>query len=156
LSYKKKEFSNPLDGFGFIVPDQEADVIDACTWVNRKFDDRCPEDKVLLRAAIHDGRRERPELSDDDLAQTVHEEIKRFMGISAAPVFHRVFRVRNAIPQLLVGHVARVSQIRTTLAKYPGLHLAASYYGGVGVPDCIQTAKDTAHAIIANLGAGGR
>jgi oxygen-dependent protoporphyrinogen oxidase len=140
----------------FIVPDQEADVIDACTWVNRKFDDRCPEDTVLLRAAIHNGRRERPDLSDDDLAEAVHKEIKRFMGINAVPVFHKVYRVRNAIPQLLVGHVDRVSKIRSTLAKYPGLHLAASYYGGVGVPDCIQTAKDAAHGIVAKLGAGKR
>jgi len=152
LSYKKAEFSHPLDGFGFIVPEQEANVIDACTWVNRKFDDRCPEDAVLLRAAVHNGRRERRDLSDEALAQSVRNEIKRFMGINAAPVFQRVFRVRSAIPQLLVGHVNRVSKIRSTLADYPGLHLAASYFGGVGVPDCIQTAKDTAYAIVSQVG----
>jgi oxygen-dependent protoporphyrinogen oxidase len=152
LSYKKDEFSNPLDGFGFIVPDQEAHVMDACTWVNRKFDGRCPPDTVLLRSAIHNGRRERPDLSDDDLAHNVHAEIRRFLGINSTPVFHRVFHVRSAIPQLLVGHVARISRIRSTLAGCPGIHLAASYYGGVGVPDCIQTAKDTAHAIVAQVG----
>lgn len=149
LSYKKDDFSNPLAGFGFIVPDREADVMDACTWVNRKFDGRCPPDAVLLRIAIHNGRRERPDLPDDDIVQNVHAEIKKFMGISSTPVFQKVFRVRGSIPQLLVGHVDRVSRIRNVLAGFPGISLAASYYGGVGVPDCIQMAKNTAEAIVA-------
>ncbi len=152
LAYKKAEFSHPLNGFGFIVPDEEADVLDACTWVNRKFDGRCPADLVLLRTALHNGRKERPELPDDDLVHDVHGEIKRFMGISCAPIFHRIFRVRGAIPKLVVGHVERVSRIRSILARCPGLHLAASYYGGVGVPDCIQTGKDTAYTIVAQIG----
>jgi oxygen-dependent protoporphyrinogen oxidase len=151
LAYRKHEFSHPLDGFGFIVPAHEAKVLDACTWVNRKFEGRCPSDFVLLRAAIHNGRRERPELSESDTVERVHREIKRFMGISAAPVFHKVFQVRNAIPQLLVGHVRRTSCIRSALTTCPGIHLAASYFGGVGVPDCIQTAKDVAQAVLAQI-----
>lgn len=151
LSYKKDEFSHPLDGFGFIVPAQEAQVMDACTWVSRKFDYRCPDNLVLLRAAIHNGRRHRPDLSDDDIVDNVHNEIIRFMGIRSAPAFSRVFHVRGAIPQLLVGHVERVSKIRTALAETPGLHVAASYYGGVGIPDCIQTARNTADSIIAQV-----
>jgi oxygen-dependent protoporphyrinogen oxidase len=152
LVYKKKEFSNPLDGFGFIVPTHEAQVMDACTWVSRKFDGRCPSDLVLLRGAIHNGRKPRPDLSDDNIVDNVHDEIRRFMGISAAPVFHRVFHVRGAIPQLLVGHVKRISKIRSALVVCPGIHLAASYIGGVGIPDCIQTAKDTAYSIVAQIG----
>jgi oxygen-dependent protoporphyrinogen oxidase len=151
LAYSKSAFLHPLDGFGFIVPAHEAQVMDACTWVSRKFDERCPSDQVLLRVAIHNGRRERPVLSDDDIVENVHREIKRFMGIGTSPVFHRVFQVRDAIPQLLVGHVNRISSIRSALSACPGIHIAASYFGGVGVPDCIQTAKDTAYSIVAQI-----
>ncbi|MGW8178331.1 MAG: protoporphyrinogen/coproporphyrinogen oxidase, partial [bacterium] len=156
LAYKKNEFSHPLDGFGFIVPEDEAHILDACTWVSRKFDGRCPPDKVLLRVAIHDGRRERPDLSDAEITRNVHNEIVRFMGISCAPIFQKVFRIRDAIPQLLVGHVERTSRIRSVLESCPGVHLAASFYGGVGIPDCIQTAKRTADAIASAIKAGGR
>ena len=152
LAYKKDEFSHPRNGFGFIVPESEADVLDACTWVDRKFDGRCPPEFVLLRCAIHDGRRKRPNLSDEDLGEHVHQEITRFMGLNCTPVFQRVIRVGQAIPQLLVGHVERIDRIRSALARTPRIHLAASFYSGVGVPDCIQTAKETADAIVAEIG----
>ena len=151
LAYEKSAFSHPLNGFGFIVPDQEAEVLDACTWVNRKFDDRCPDGKVLLRCAIHDGRRERPDCTDEELVSRVHTEIGRFLGIDCSPVFHKVYRMPNSIPQLLVGHVKRVESLKSLLEDTPGLHLAASYYSGVGVPDCIQAGKTTAEQIVARL-----
>ncbi len=57
MAFRKSDFSHPLNGFGFVTPENESAVLDACTWVSTKFDDRCPGDSVLLRCAIHDGRR---------------------------------------------------------------------------------------------------
>jgi oxygen-dependent protoporphyrinogen oxidase len=144
LAYRRDEFSHPLDGFGFVVPRAEARVIDACTWVNRKFDDRCSEDTVLLRFAIHDARRVRSNASDDELASAAHGEVKRFMGVSCEPTSQHVFRVDTAIPQLRVGHVKRVADIQAEQERHRGLIVAGSFMGGVGVPDCIQTGQNAA------------
>jgi oxygen-dependent protoporphyrinogen oxidase len=37
-----------------------------------------------------------------------------------------------------------MEQIREALKGHPGLFLTGAYFGGVGIPDCIETAGRTA------------
>ncbi len=148
LAHKRSEFSHPLDGFGFVVPAKEAAILDARTWVSSKFQGRSPVDSVLLRCAIHDGRRPRPPVSDQEIAERAHGELRRILGISCLPVFSRVFRARKAMPQLNVGHTRRMERIKTTLARHPGLFVSGAFSGGVGIPDCARSARETAKAAV--------
>jgi len=148
LAYKREEFSHPLDGFGFIVPSGEPQAVDACTWVSTKFDNRCPPDRVLLRCAIHDRRRGGVPETDDAIVETVHSSIRSILGVSCSPIFGRVYHVRGVIPQLYVGHQKRVEAIGSALTKHQGLYLAGSYYGGVGLPECIRTGQEIAERIV--------
>lgn len=148
LGYRRDQFSHPLDGFGFIVPGNEPYLIDACTWVNTKFDHRVPDDLVLLRCAIH-GHGAGSDLPDNTLVERCHREIQELMGISTPPVLSRTYQVRGAIPQLLMGHGGRVQAARQSLSGFPGIILAGSYVGGVGIPDCIQTGRQAAEAVLA-------
>jgi oxygen-dependent protoporphyrinogen oxidase len=144
LAYKRGEFAHPLNGHGFVVPRKEATVIDACTWVSSKFEGRCPPDTVLLRCSIQDGRHKRAEISDQKAVQKVHQELQRVLGITCQPVFTRVLHARKALPQLTLGHAQRMDQISRALKGHPGLFLTGAYFGGVGIPDCIETARRTA------------
>jgi oxygen-dependent protoporphyrinogen oxidase len=144
LAYKRKEFSHPLDGHGFVVPRKEATVMDACTWVSSKFEGRCPPDTVLLRCSIQDGRQKRVEISDQEAVQKVHQELQRVLGITCQPILTRVLHARKALPQFTLGHGQRMEQIREALKGHPGLFLTGAYFGGVGIPDCIETAGRTA------------
>lgn len=148
LAYKRSEFSHSLNGFGFVLPRREAAVFDACTWVSSKFDGRCPPETVLLRCAIHDGRRVRSAMSDQETVENVHQEVRQLLGISCAPVFCRVFHALGAMPQMTVGHDQRIRQIEETLGRYPGLFLSSAFSGGVGIPGCIQTARKTAASVL--------
>ena len=47
-----------------------------------------------------------------------------------------------------LGHLDRVSAIRRNLAKYSRLYLTGIAYDGVGIPDCIHAAQDTADSLI--------
>ncbi len=148
LAYKRGEFAHPLNGHGFVVPRKEATVIDACTWVSSKFEDRCPPDTVLLRCSIQDGRQERAEISDQGAAQKVHDELQRVLEISCQPIFTRVLHARKALPQLTLGHARRLDQIGRALKGHPGLFFTGAYFGGVGIPDCIETARRTARQAV--------
>jgi len=70
------------------------------------------------------------------------------MGIVAPPSLVRVFRFLRASPQPLVGHPGRMRRAREILKATPGIHLVASGYDGVGIPDCIRQADDAATSIL--------
>jgi oxygen-dependent protoporphyrinogen oxidase len=148
LAYKRAEFSHPLTGFGFVTPKDESEVLDACTWVSTKYEDRCPPDSVLLRCAIHDGRRARAFPSDEALAEKIQFEVARLLSISCRPTFYRVAHLGRSMPQMTVGHAAKIRLIEEAAAQYPGLYLTGPFYSGVGVPDCIRSGHNAARRFL--------
>jgi oxygen-dependent protoporphyrinogen oxidase len=76
-------------------------------------------------------------------------ELKSIFGISAAPLFERVFRWDDAYPQYNLGHLERVSAAESALP--PQILIAGSAYRGVGVPDCVRQGREAALKAIATI-----
>jgi oxygen-dependent protoporphyrinogen oxidase len=142
LGYEKRGFGRPLNGFGFLVPKSERELLVACTWVATKFSYRVPEDKVVLRCFT--GQEAALGLSDGELVERVRAEICCIMGVHATPVFTHVARWPRSMAQYPVGHAARVEEIEARLAELPGLRLAGNAYHGIGIPDCVRMGKQAA------------
>jgi protoporphyrinogen/coproporphyrinogen III oxidase len=141
--------SNLPPGFGFLVPQKENRNLLACTFVHRKFAGRAPEGKVLLRSFLGGARH--PELlnqSDEEIVATVRGELRSIMGISAEPIFHRVYRWPSAMAQYTVGHDSRIKTVLQRLESLPGLYLAGNAYGGIGISDCIRSGRQAAQKAI--------
>ncbi len=147
LAYRRSEFSHPLNGFGFVAAEGADTVLDACTWVSSKFDDRCPPESVLLRCAVHDGRRRREPASEEELVSRTHQELRRILGISCAPTLHHVWDHGPAMPQPVAGHSDRIERSRASLHRFPGIYLTGAFVGGVGIPDCIETSRKVAEEV---------
>jgi oxygen-dependent protoporphyrinogen oxidase len=62
-----------------------------------------------------------------------------------------VSRWEKANPQYRVDHLERVEAMEKMLTGYPGLFLTGSAYRGVGIPDCIHQASQTAERVLAML-----
>lgn len=151
LAYRREDVPHPLDGFGFVVPHCEGRALLAGTFASLKYPGRAPQDTVLLRAFV--GGALQPALLDLDdaaLQQRVRDELAALLGITSAPLFARLARWPQAMPQYVVGHVARVARIRARAAAC-GLHLAGNAYEGVGIPDCIRSGEQAAEALFAGL-----
>lgn len=147
VGFKANEISHPLDGFGLLIPRSEERPLNALTWTSTKFDHRSPQEYVLLRAFFGGSRR--PEMmgvSDEELAATVRAELQDLMGITADPVFHRIYRWFNANPQYDVGHLQRVQDIEDALPS--NLYVTGSPYRGIGIPDCVHQAQQTVQLCI--------
>ncbi len=151
LAYSAAEFGHPLNGFGFVVPDREADEFDACTWVSSKFDHRSPDHLALFRFAIHDGRRARPARPEAETVERVRERFERLMGVSASPEFARTFHIPSAMPQFDLDHRRRLQHIDAWIKKQPGLECCGAFWGGVGLPDCVAMAERTAERLLDRL-----
>jgi oxygen-dependent protoporphyrinogen oxidase len=152
LAYRRADFPEAPNSFGFVVPAIEKRKIMACTFSSLKYPGRAPDDKILLRAFV--GGSLQPELfkqDDQAMEQSVRAEIAALLGVSAAPIFARVWRHPDSMPQYHVGHDARIKRIETALNRFPSLALAGSAYHGVGISDCVRTGEEAAEKILAQV-----
>jgi protoporphyrinogen/coproporphyrinogen III oxidase len=148
LLFPADQVRHPLDGFGFLVPRRERRTLAAATWINRKFPSRIAPDLVAVRGFIvGDNAATLREASDPELVSLVRDEFRRLMGIEVPPRTSVVSRWPESMPQYVVGHNERIRRIQTVLSSYSGLHLVGNAYDGVGIPDCIRRARETAKAI---------
>lgn len=148
LGYNKATFGRRLDGFGFLVPARERRRLVACTWVGVKFAHRIPDDRVLLRCFLGGaGDSAALDQSDEAAVASVRDELRDIMGVTAEPLFARVWRWPRSMAQYTVGHAARMERIEARLKAVPGLYLAGNAYYGIGIPDCVRIGKEAAERI---------
>jgi oxygen-dependent protoporphyrinogen oxidase len=152
LVYEAPRFDGMRAGFGFLVPKRERRRLAACTFVNTKFPFRAPDSRIVLRCFFGGmGDSGALEESDESLVGMAREELRRILGLNAAPVHHTVARWPRSMAQYVVGHGERVREIQNRVAAIPGLHLAGNGYEGIGIPDCIRTGRRAAKGIVAGL-----
>jgi protoporphyrinogen/coproporphyrinogen III oxidase len=129
-------------GHGFLVPRSEGRRLMACTFVHKKFSNRAPGDKKLLRCFFSSSRM--PDLlthSDEALQQIARQELKDILGLTAEPKFARTFRWERAMAQYETGHLDRVAEMEKIIAAMPGFRIIGNSFHGIGVPDCIRSAR---------------
>lgn len=150
LGFNSQDITHPLNGFGFLVPAKERRRVGACTWVNSKFPHRVPEGQVVIRCFLGSGTDggilHEP---DEVVRQIVLDELRDLMGISAEPVYAHYSRWPRSMPQYTVGHEARVTAIlaEASQQQQPKLWITGNAYQGIGLPDTVRMARDTAAAI---------
>lgn len=152
LAYRADDVDRPPAGYGFVVPRMEGRQLIAATWSSQKWPGRAPSGQVLVRGYVGGVGREAVLQADDDaLVRLVRSELAALAGIGGRPFHAEVHRFPDGMPQYTAGHLDRVAKIRAELARWPGLAVTGAAYGGVGIPDCIRDATETAAAVIAGL-----
>ena len=153
LGYDQKVRSSLPPGFGFLVPRSEGKRMLAATFVHNKFPHRAPQDRALLRCFIGGaGNDQVLQLADDVILRGVREELRQIIGLTAEPLFTRIYRWQGAMAQYGVGHLERLQRIEKQVAQLPGLALAGNGYRGIGVPDCVRSGSDAAHRVVTAMG----
>lgn len=145
LLYRAEHLPVSEGGFGFVAPRVENRKVLACSWLSAKLPGRAPGGRVYVRGFLGGARCPGlVEASDEKLAAMVRDELKSLMGVAHPPEAIRVARWKDVMAQPVVGHPQRVAAIRERLAGHPGLALAGNYLDGIGIPDCIRSAKEAA------------
>jgi protoporphyrinogen/coproporphyrinogen III oxidase len=149
LAYDQTELP---PGHGFLVPRSEGRKIMACTFVHEKFPYRARDNKKLLRCFFSSSRI--PDLlahSDEALQQFARQELKEIFGLTAEPRFALTFRWDRAMAQYETGHLDRVAEMEKIIAAMPGFHIIGNSFHGIGVPDCIKSARLAVEQIISGV-----
>ena len=145
LAVQRSEIHPNAFCFGVVVPKLEHRDCLAISLASEKYEGRCPPDLVLARVFM--GGAIRPELmdkSDDELLGIARKEVKELLGATSLPHWQTVIRWNEAMPQYLVGHPQLVASIRQSLAEEPSLRLIGNAFDGVGIPQCVRLARQTA------------
>lgn len=150
VAFKEADISSPLKGFGLVIPRSENRKINAITLSSTKFNRRAPEGYVLMRAFFGGSRHpDMIEVDDEELLRIVRRELDELLDIKAMPLFHRIYRWHRANPQYDVGHMDTVDAIEAALPE--GLFVTGSPYRGIGIPDCVHQAQQTARLVVEEL-----
>jgi len=136
-------------GSGLLVPPVTGRLVKGVTVSSAKWP-HLAGGALLVRSSV--GRfRDESELqrSDDDLTAAVVADVADLLALSRPePVEARLVRWGGGLPQYLVGHPARVAEIRGAVAAVPGLAIAGAAFEGVGVPACIRDAYRAVESLL--------
>ena len=149
--FERAQVGHALDGFGFVVPLVEKRKILAGSFSSVKFSGRAADEHVLMRSFV--GGACQPELlqhNDQEVTNIVNEELQSILKIDGQPLFEKVVRWNNSMPQYHVGHVDLVANIEQQVQGIPGLAIAGKAYKGVGIPACVASAENAAEAILSS------
>jgi oxygen-dependent protoporphyrinogen oxidase len=149
LAYGRAVRQSLPPGFGFLVPRSEGKRLLAATFVHNKFPHRAPEDRALLRcffagknaASVWD-------LTDEEIISVVRNDLQQILGLTAEPLFGRVYKWKSAMAQYTVGHLDRIDRIERLRQQLPGLALAGNAYRGIGVPDCVRSGQEAVKQLL--------
>lgn len=145
---KKEYVGFNLDGFGFLVPSSERRKILGTLWNSAVFENRAPEAYHLLTTFVGGSRNaDEFEKSDDELFETVYEELKSILNLRAKPDFMHIKRWRKAIPQYNIGYETIEKGIEDFAANYEGVFFCSNFYKGISVGDSVKNAYRTADEI---------
>lgn len=153
LGFDQKVRSSLPPGFGFLVPRSEGRKMLAATFVHNKFPHRAPADRAIIRCFLGGAANEDIlNTPDEDIQRIVRGELQQIIGVTADPLFTRIYRWKGSMAQYGVGHLERLQRIDNLVAQIPGLFLAGNGYRGIGVPDCVRSGSEAASKLLAAMG----
>lgn len=139
-----------VDLSGVLVPPVEGLLVKAVTLSSSKWDwvaEAAPEIAVVRMSVGRVGEERVLHRSDQDLAAAALVDLRTVLGADLVTRSSMVTRWGGALPQYEVGHGAMVDAVLAEVSAVPGLAVAGSAYGGVGVPACLESANAAADVI---------
>lgn len=153
LAFDTTDLGFDLNAFGVLCPMVEQRRLMACTYSSTKWPGRAPEGKTLMRGFVGGPNNQKiMEKPDDELAEVVEAEFRQILGLTAKPIWTKVYRFTMGMPQYTLGHLDRMDVIERRTGEIPGLGIGGGAYRGVGVPNCIESGEKAVSKVLGDLG----
>ncbi|MCX6966678.1 MAG: protoporphyrinogen oxidase [Verrucomicrobia bacterium] len=148
LGFRREDVADPLDGFGFLVPELERLSILGTTFSSSIFANRAPEGHVTLTSFM--GGCRSPELANrapDELFERAAQDLKAVLGVRGKPTYQHHALFPWAIPQYNVGYGKFMDLMAETETRHPGLFFAGNYRNGISVGNSIVAGQEVASRV---------
>jgi oxygen-dependent protoporphyrinogen oxidase len=137
-----------LEGHGFYVPSGQPSLLAGAVCASSMFPGRAPAGHALVTARLGGARR--PELTerpDEDLLELAWNEISSLAGTDDPPMYRRIVRHKQALPQYLIGHRERVAAIDAGEQRNPHFFFTGNAFRGLGMADCVRESVRVAERV---------
>ncbi len=152
IGIKAAELQEKHRCFGIVVPQVENKNILAVSFSSLKYPGRCSDDQIICRIFL--GGAVRPEIFDWDderIKATAMTDVQALLGLKSAPLWTKLVRWPNSMPQYDVGHKQRVERIEALLQGYPTIKICGNAFRGVGIPQCVFSGETAATSLAGQL-----
>ena len=152
FGFRREDVADPLNGFGFLVPEVERLSILGTTFSSSCFANRAPGGHVTLTTFV--GGCRNPELATRDadaLFDSTLRDLQRVLGVRGKPVFQHHVLFPWAIPQYNVGFGKFKAFMADTEERLPGLFFAGNYRDGISLGNSMVAGQEMAGRIASYL-----
>lgn len=145
------QWPSHLSGSGYLVPKPDQRWVTAASFGSNKWAHWRPADgSMVLRVSLGRDGLEVMNFDDDALVNLALADLKHHLGADCSPAHVRISRWPESFPQYRPHHFKALAELERTLsAGAPGVVLAGASYRGIGIPACIQQARNAAKAVVA-------
>ncbi|MGA0164683.1 MAG: protoporphyrinogen oxidase, partial [Bdellovibrionota bacterium] len=141
LGFKANQIKEPLNSFGFLVPEIEDEPILGTLFSSSTFSQRAPAGYVSLTTFL--GGMRQPGLAKKTQKETqalVLQALEKLLGLSGPPVWAHFKSWEKGIPQYTLGFEKFLDALAQIEANQPGLHFLGNFRGGTSLAKCIENA----------------
>ena len=147
--FNQSKINHKLDGFGYLIPEQEKRKILGSLWSSSLFPGRAPEGYCALTSFVGGARSPKlTEMDDNDLIKLTLEELNSIVGVKGEPDYVKIIRWGKAIPQYNNHYTDLYESIENFQNRNKGIFICNNFYKGIAVGDCIKNADATVSNVI--------
>ncbi len=153
LGFRRSEVTDPLDGFGVLVPPREGLPVLGVLFNSSVYPGRAPDGAVAVTCFLGGSRH--PEVvnrqSTPERLSATLASLRQLLGVRGDPVFARETVWARAIPQYTIGYGRVRLAAAETERTHRRLYLTGSHLTGVSVGDCVLGSAKVADRVMADL-----
>ena len=148
FAYPKSGIGFQEKAFGLLSRPEENVPFLGVLFNSRFFPHTAAKDKELITVICGGGfNPEITKLKDGEIFEKVESAIEKILRVTSKPIFKKISRWENAIPQYYLGHEEILKNFRDFEAEHPGFYFGGNYLHGISVSDCIANAEKLADKI---------
>lgn len=140
--YRKDKIGQPLDGFGFLIPEKEKKSFLGAIWNDSIFPNRGDQDFASFTIFVGGARQAK--IFENDLNELINQVLSEFEQIMKITIKSESIKYKfweKAIPQYSLGYIEKENAINQFEKNNKGIFLGGNYRGGISVGDCIKNSK---------------
>ena len=137
LGYPMQSVGQTLDGFGYLIPQQEKQPYLGGIWTSAIFPEVAPEGKSLFTLFVGGVNNKEVITSPKEAIDKAKKAFEKHMKIDGESSFQSHHLVERAIPQFNLGYYKLMEQIDAIEKQFPGLTISGNWRTGVAIGDCV-------------------